>query len=156
MLLNSMSQWKTILTTNGAEVGEVEIKLMAFFKVMPSFQYFSSLFWSLSHSDLPINHLLFMDDIKLYGRSERDLQFLVHTMRIISTDTGMKFGIDKCMILLIRRGEMIMSRFQMGNTWFEYIKACDFTRSNTPPWVFFTFLKLYKWYQIAPRITYET
>ena len=24
---------------------------------------------------------------------------------------------------------------------------------NTPPWVFFTFFKLYKWYQIAQRIT---
>ena len=24
---------------------------------------------------------------------------------------------------------------------------------NTPPWVFFTFLKLYKWYQIAQRTT---
>ena len=22
--------------------------------------------------------------------------------------------------------------------------ACNFTKSNTPPWVFFTFLKLYK------------
>ena len=28
-----------------------------------------------------------------------------------------------------------------------------FTKSNTPLWVFFTFLKLYKWYQIAQRIT---
>ena len=27
--------------------------------------------------------------------------------------------------------------------------ACNFTKSNTPPWVFFTLLKLYKWYQIA-------
>ena len=26
--------------------------------------------------------------------------------------------------------------------------------SNSPPWVFFTFFKLYKWYQIAPRITF--
>ena len=26
---------------------------------------------------------------------------------------------------------------------------CNFTKSNTPPWVFFTFFKLYKWYQIA-------
>ena len=26
-------------------------------------------------------------------------------------------------------------------------------KSNTRPWVFFTFLKLYKWYQIAQRIT---
>ena len=28
-------------------------------------------------------------------------------------------------------------------------KACNFTKSNTPPWAFFTFLKLYKWYQVA-------
>ena len=26
--------------------------------------------------------------------------------------------------------------------------------SNTPPWVFFTFFKLYKWHQIAENITY--
>ena len=35
-------------------------------------------------------------------------------------------------------------------------KACNFTKINTPPWVFFTFLKLYKWYQIALRITYSS
>ena len=29
--------------------------------------------------------------------------------------------------------------------------ACNFTKCNTPPWVFFTFLKLCKWYQIAQR-----
>ena len=28
------------------------------------------------------------------------------------------------------------------------------TKSNTPPWVFFTFFKLYKCYQIAQHITY--
>ena len=33
--------------------------------------------------------------------------------------------------------------------------ACNFTRSNTPIWVFFTFLKLYKWYQIAHNITFQ-
>ena len=27
------------------------------------------------------------------------------------------------------------------------------TKINTPPWVFLTFFKLYKWYQIAQRIT---
>ena len=31
---------------------------------------------------------------------------------------------------------------------------CNFTKSNTPPWVFFTFFKLYKCYQIAQGITY--
>ena len=29
----------------------------------------------------------------------------------------------------------------------------NFIKSNTPPWVFFTFFKLYKWYRIAQRIT---
>ena len=29
------------------------------------------------------------------------------------------------------------------------------TKSNTPPWVFFTFFKLYKWYQIAQNIKSE-
>ena len=33
--------------------------------------------------------------------------------------------------------------------------ACNFTTINTLPWVFFTFFKLYKWYQIAQHITYE-
>ena len=32
--------------------------------------------------------------------------------------------------------------------------ACNFTESNTLPWVFFTFLKLCKWYQIAQSITF--
>ena len=33
--------------------------------------------------------------------------------------------------------------------------ACNFTKLNTPPWVLFTFFKLYKQYQIAQRITCE-
>ena len=32
-------------------------------------------------------------------------------------------------------------------------KASNFTKSNTPPWVFFTFSKLCKWYRIAQCIT---
>ena len=36
------------------------------------------------------------------------------------------------------------------------LKACNFTKINTPPWVFFTFFKLSKWYQIMQRITHVT
>ena len=32
--------------------------------------------------------------------------------------------------------------------------ACNFTKSNTPPSVCFTFFKLYKWYQITQSIIY--
>ena len=31
---------------------------------------------------------------------------------------------------------------------------CNFTKRNTPPWVFFKFFNLYKWYQIGQRITH--
>ena len=33
--------------------------------------------------------------------------------------------------------------------------ACNFTKINTPAWVFLTFFKLYKWHQIAQRITFK-
>ena len=34
------------------------------------------------------------------------------------------------------------------------VLACNFTKSDTPPSVFFTFFKQYKWYKITQRITY--
>ena len=30
------------------------------------------------------------------------------------------------------------------------------TKSKTPPWMFFTFFKLYKWYEIAQSVSYLT
>ena len=35
------------------------------------------------------------------------------------------------------------------------VELCNFTKSNTSPWVFFTFLKMYKLYQNEERITYN-
>ena len=32
--------------------------------------------------------------------------------------------------------------------------TCDFTKSNTRPWVFFSFFKLYNWYQIAQSLSF--
>ena len=34
-----------------------------------------------------------------------------------------------------------------------FLKACNFTKSNTPQWVFFTFFKLHKWYQIVQSVS---
>ena len=31
--------------------------------------------------------------------------------------------------------------------------ACNFFKINTPPWVFFSFFKLYKWYEIAQSVS---
>ena len=37
---------------------------------------------------------------------------------------------------------------------FSKVACKPATKINTPPWVFFTFFKLYKWYQIAQRTTF--
>ena len=54
-----------------------------------------------------LNHLLFMDDLKLYAKSERELDSLIQTVRIFSDNVGMVFGLDKCAVLVLKRGKMV-------------------------------------------------
>ena len=42
-----------------------------------------------------MNHLLFMDDLKLYAKNAKGLKSLVQTVRIFN-NTGMEFDADKC------------------------------------------------------------
>ena len=56
-----------------------------------------------------VSHLLFMDDLKLYGTSEEMLDSLIQTVRIFSDDIGMQFGLEKCGILVLERGKVIKS-----------------------------------------------
>ena len=52
-----------------------------------------------------VNHLLFMDDLKLYRKSERQVDSLVNTVRVVSQDIHMEFGINKCAVLIMKRGK---------------------------------------------------
>ena len=38
---------------------------------------------------------MYMDDIKLFAKYEKELETLMHTVRIYSQDIGMEFGIKK-------------------------------------------------------------
>ena len=58
------------------------------------------------NSDKPIN---FMDDLKLSGSNKNQLDSLLHTMRIFSEDICMKFGLDKCAVLKMKRGNKLNS-----------------------------------------------
>ena len=53
-----------------------------------------------------VDHLLFMDDLKLYGKNEREVDTLAHTVRVFSEDIGMQFGINKCAVLIMKKGKM--------------------------------------------------
>ena len=59
-----------------------------------------------SESKEKINHLLFMNDLKLYSRSEKGLDSLVQTVRVFSEDIGMEFGIEKCAMLVMEKGKV--------------------------------------------------
>ena len=48
-----------------------------------------------------------MDDLKLYAKSERELDSLIQTVRIFSDDVGMVFGLGKCAVLVLKRGKMV-------------------------------------------------
>ena len=52
--------------------------------------------YEFSESKVKIIHLLFMDNLKLYSRNEKELDSLVQTICIFSKDIGMEFGIEKC------------------------------------------------------------
>ena len=53
-----------------------------------------------------INHLLFMDDLKLFGKSYEQIDSLVQTVHTFDSDIGMKLEIRKCRVLVLKRGEL--------------------------------------------------
>ena len=53
-----------------------------------------------------INHLLFMGDLKLYGKSENEIKGLVSTVEVFSQDIGIEFCIKKCGVIIMNRGKV--------------------------------------------------
>ena len=48
-----------------------------------------------------------MDDLKLFCQSEEQIDTLVRTVHVFSTDTGMECGMKKCGILFMKRGNIV-------------------------------------------------
>ena len=65
--------------------------------------------FKFSGSKVKINHLLFMDDLKLYSGNEKELDLSVQAIHTFSNDIGMQFGIEKCAMLVIEKGKIVKS-----------------------------------------------
>jgi hypothetical protein len=114
----SMKLWQTELTCAGESLGNVRIKRGIFQGDALSPLLFCIALNPLSEllrngrqgytmkSGQTISHLLYMDDLKLYGRNQREIDSQINTVRIFSEDIGMKFGLDKCARLIINRGKV--------------------------------------------------
>ena len=52
-----------------------------------------------------INHVLYMDDIKLFAKNEKELETLIHAVRIYNQDIEMEFGIEKWAMQVMQSGK---------------------------------------------------
>ena len=151
-LSNTMVHWKTNLTCNGNELGSIEIKrgifqgdalspLLFIISMLPlSFllQREERLGFRFGSFGQLINHLFFMDDLKLHAKNEHDLKKLVDIVHSFSVNIGFVFGIEKCASLKIEAGvrkesdgislptgEVIREVENDGNKYLGVLEGCD-------------------------------
>ena len=54
---------------------------------------------------------MYMDDIKLFAKNEKELEALIQAVRIFSQSLGMEFGIEKCAMLIMKSGKQYMTEW---------------------------------------------
>ena len=117
-LQKSMQQWRLSLTANGEDLREVNVKrrdipgrqsITIVLNVVPLSLILKKVnaCYKWGKSECKLNYVLFMDDLKLYAKSEGQTNTLVRTVHVFSTDIGMEFGIKKCGILKVKRGKIV-------------------------------------------------
>ena len=52
---------------------------------------------------------MYMDEIKLFAKNEKEQETLIHGDPIYSQDIGMEFGIEKCAMLVMKSGKRHMT-----------------------------------------------
>ena len=133
LLAGSMPNWKTVLTAGGQELGEVDIRRGIFQGDSLSPLLFVVAMIPISillnrekmgyrlggegghggeggEGGKKINHLLFMDDLKVYGANWGEVESLCKIVQKFSADIGMVFGLDKCAMLEMQAGVKVASR----------------------------------------------
>ena len=140
----TMSIWATTLNINMANetitTNKININAGIFQGDSPSGLYFITcllpLTWLLNQSKLEyrvrktpttnhlINHLMFVDDLKLYASNDNQLDSLISITKTFSDDIGMKFGVDKCNKITIIRGKIAKTdNIELGEN--EIIKELE-------------------------------
>ena len=119
-LANNMNNWKLTLTANRTNLGEVKVTrgifqgdslspLLFVICMIPLSLVLrkTKAYYEWGNKQYRINHLLFMDDLKLFGKTKDQIDSLVQIVQIFSEDIGMEFGLKKCGILVLRKGNLI-------------------------------------------------
>ena len=122
LIKNSMNNWRVELTANNKKLGEVKINrgifqgdalspLLFILALIPLSEILNDEKSGYAiNKRVRVNHLLFMDDLKLYGKNERELETLIRITHQVSSDIKMAFGIDKCGTIHMVGGEVTHSQ----------------------------------------------
>jgi hypothetical protein len=115
-----MGKWHTVLTSAGQVLGKVPIQrgifqgdalspllfIMAMIPISTTLRRMKKDYEMEKGKDM-ITHLLYMDDLKLYSKTEEGMISMTNTVQMISDDIGMTFGLDKCAKAFMKRGKLI-------------------------------------------------
>ena len=125
----TMNTWRVELVAGGRSLAETKVQRSIFQRdALSPIQFIIAMMslnhilkkciagYKLSRSQEKINHLMYMDDIKLFAKNEKELETLIHTVRIYSQDIGIEFGIEKCATLVMKSGKRhITDRIELLN-----------------------------------------
>ena len=122
VISKSMKHWNTELNAGQSRLGNVKIKrgifqgdslspLLFVMTMIPLTLMLrkTNIFYEVRKKGKRINHLLFMDDLKLFAKNADQIDSLVNRVRIFSEDIKMEFGLSKCGVLTIKRGKVVES-----------------------------------------------
>ena len=122
LLVNSMKRWKVMPCSGNSELDEVEIKRgifqedslypLVFVLVLIPLSLIlrkAKAAYEFSESKEKIDHISFIGDLKLSRPGEKRLDSLVQTLRVFSEDIGREFGIEKCAMLVMEKGNIVKS-----------------------------------------------
>ena len=137
LVKESTQKWNTELTAGGRTLGNVKIRrgifqgdslspLLFVIAMIPLSLILREvkIAYDIGKRNGELNHLLFMDDLKLFAKNEKQLESLIHTVRIFSDDIRMEFGLTKCALLVMERGRLERSDgIEMPNG--ETMKSID-------------------------------
>ena len=117
LIEQTMKTWKVELIAGGRSIAEKKIQkgifqgdalspLLFIIAMMPLNHILRKCVpgYKLSRSQEKINHLIYMGDIKLFAKNGK-MKTLIHAVRINSQDIGMEFGIEKCVMLVMKNGK---------------------------------------------------
>ena len=120
-LKSNMNNWKTALflshksgnlKSNPADIkcnifqGDSLSSLLFCLALIPLTTELNRTGYGYKISEKSINHLISMDDLKLFAKDDHELEGLLQTVKKFSDDIGMKFGLEKCTKVTFLKGRL--------------------------------------------------